>query len=272
MIEAQAGIVAVILAAGRGVRLGGPKALLWTAPDGEPLVAAQCRDLLQNGAFRAIAVVRQDVAEIVAPHLVGASAELLVSRALDEDGPAGSLAAAAAHLGNASFQAAIVTPVDVRVRPSTVRALVDASHEPLIEAPPAVHETLMETPFEATPAVHETLMEAPSEAITAVHETLMEAPSAAPASPRSLAVVPRFAGRRGHPVLLSASVLARYREASPPPLRDHLRAMGERVRVLDVDDPWILEDLDFAHQTAALLRFTGGGAPRFVTGPGGRPT
>ena len=234
--NAVEGTIAIVIASGAGVRIGGPKALLVAAPHEEPLVVAQCRDRLENESIRAIAVVRSDVAEIVEPLLVALGAEVVVSRAPDAEGPAGSIAAAAAHLADTAFRAALVTPVDVRVRPETVRALVSALvspvHEPLMEAPPGHHEPLIEAP----PGLRE---------------------------PRIEAVVPRFAGRRGHPVVLGPAALARYRDGAPPPLRDHLRALGDRAITLDVDDPWISEDLDFAHQRETLLRFTGRARPRF---------
>ncbi|MFO0592998.1 MAG: NTP transferase domain-containing protein [Polyangiaceae bacterium] len=286
------GTIALLLASGAGVRIGGPKALLVAAPHDEPLVVAQCRDRLENESVRAIAVVRERVADLVGPAIAALGAEVVVSRAPDEDGPAGSIAAAAAHLGDTAFRAAIVTPVDVRVRPETVRALVTAFvpapvREPLMEAPPAprsrLHETPIETPIETPSPLHDAFMEAPPRAPSRLHDALMEAPPAVPSRLRDalmeappgapsrlhelhhdvLAVVPRFAGRRGHPVVLGAAALARYRDGAPPPLRDHLRALGDRAIALDVDDPWILEDLDFAHQTGTLLRFTGRATPRF---------
>lgn len=216
----QLGVVAIVLAAGRGVRLGGPKSLLLVrGPEGPaiPLIEAQCRDRLAHDCERALAVLRPDVAGLVTERLRAAGAEVVLSHAPDEEGPAGSLAAAANHLANKPFRAALVTPVDVRVAPSTVALLL----EPLIEAHPEAH-------------------------------------------PEPLAVVPRFGSRRGHPVALSPEALARYREPSPPPLRDHLRSLGDRVLTLDVPDPFVLEDLDFAHQTDILLRIAGTTEPRFL--------
>lgn len=286
MRDAPAGIVTILLAAGRGSRLGGPKALLLvrTAPasaertaqrDAErtevettprhdtlappphshapeipgasresadvaprTLLEAQCLDRLGAESDRVIAVVREDVAERLRgrlPHGV----ELVISRAPDEDGPKGSLAAAAIHLGNEPFRAAVVTPVDVRVEAPTVRQLIEALIEVPIDRPP-------EAPLEAT------------------RDPGSERPENAVASTAPVAAVPRFAGRRGHPVVLGPEALARYREPSAPTLRDHLRAFGERVAAVDVDDPTILEDLDFAHQTATLRRLTGSERPAFL--------
>lgn len=258
MRDGSSGVIAIVLASGIGARLGGPKALLRVggAADGMPLVEAQCRDRLASECARALAVVREDVARMVGDRLRAAGAEVVISRAPDSDGPAGSLAAAAAHLGDTSIRAAVVTPVDVRVQASTVRALVEAllAHA-VIEAPAP-------GPRREALLAH-ALIEAPARAFgVPFTHALIEAPP--PGSPPPLAIVPRFQGRRGHPVVLGPEALARYREAAPPPLRDHLRSLGDRAVALDVDDPWILEDLDFAHQTATLLRFTGAPAPAFV--------
>ena len=232
------GVVAIVLSAGRGVRLGGPKALLLVRDAGPPgpavpLLEAQCRDRLSAESERVIAVVRADVAELLGRRLRAAGARVVVSHAPDGEGPAGSIAAAAIHLANKPFRAAVVTPIDVRVAAATVARLLEA----LIEVPP----------------------EAPPEPLT-------EAPTAAAPSRglAPLAVVPRFAGRRGHPVVLTPEALARYREPFPPPLRDHLRSLGDRVAVVDVDDPFVLEDLDFAHQTDVLLRIAGSAEPTFL--------
>ena len=203
-------VVAIVLAAGQGSRLGGPKALLVVGSGAAemPLIEAQCRDRLAAESRRALAVVRPDVAPLVEERLRAAAAEVVVSRAPDALGPAGSLAAAAAHLATDTARAVVVTPVDVRVDAATVAALVAA-----LDAGPA------------------------------------------------LAAVPRFGARRGHPVALRPSALARYAEPEPPPLRDHLRALGDRVVTVDVTDPHVLEDLDHPHQIDLLARITGGVAP-----------
>ena len=211
-------VVAIVLAAGQGSRLGGPKALLVVQHGALeiPLVEAQCRDRLAAESTRALAVLRPDVASIVADHLRAAGAEVVVSHAAEALGPAGSLAAAAAHLASppSNLRALVVTPVDVRVTPATVAALLAA----------------LETGA-------------------------------------ALAAVPRHAERRGHPVALRPSVLARYAAPEPPPLRDHLRALGDRVITVDVPDPYILEDLDHPHQGDLLARLAGApGPPRFFDG------
>ncbi|MEZ4301711.1 MAG: NTP transferase domain-containing protein [Polyangiaceae bacterium] len=211
-------VVTIVLAAGQGTRLGGPKALLLTRDglDTRPLIEVQCRERRAAESQRVLAVLRPDTAALVGDRVRAAGGEVVISVAPDALGPAGSLAAAAAHLGADPTRAVIVTPVDIRAAPTTPPALLAA-----LEAP-------------------------------------------ASAAPLPFAVVPRFAGRKGHPVAMLPEVLARYRVPEPPPLRDHLRSLGDHLHLLDVTDPHILEDLDRPDQTDLLARFTRiPGPPRF---------
>ena len=248
--------VAIVLAAGQGSRLGGPKALLLVGRGAAamPLVEAQCRDRLAAESARALAVVRPDVAALIGDRLRAAGAEVVVSRAPDALGPAGSLAAAAAHLAQAAAppRPVVVTPVDVRVAAATVTSLLAALDGPVVPSPPAA-PGLAPSPF-AAPA------------------SASAAPAPAASALPPLAVIPRFAGRRGHPVVLSFQALARYLAPDPPPLRDHLRALAERAVALDVPDPHVLEDLDRPDQTDLLARLTAvpsspPPSPRFFVGP-----
>ncbi len=75
-----------------------------------------------------------------------------------------------------------------------------------------------------------------------------------------LAVRPRAGARTGHPVVLRPAALVVYRSANPPPLRDHLRALGDRVVDVELDDPTVLADLD---TTADVVRVLGT-PPRFL--------
>jgi CTP:molybdopterin cytidylyltransferase MocA len=77
---------------------------------------------------------------------------------------------------------------------------------------------------------------------------------------RVLAVRPRVGARTGHPVVLRLAALEAYRSGSPPPLRDHLRALGDRVVDEEVDDPQVLDDLDTSADVVRLL----GAPPRFL--------
>jgi CTP:molybdopterin cytidylyltransferase MocA len=72
------------------------------------------------------------------------------------------------------------------------------------------------------------------------------------------AVIPTFAGRRGHPVVLPRGLLEEIRRH--PTLRDLLRARPEAVRLLAVADEGVVLDLDTPEDHAALLaRCLGGG-------------
>jgi CTP:molybdopterin cytidylyltransferase MocA len=208
--------VALVLAAGKGERLGGPKALLaWPAapkappgaPGERPLAIAHAEARLAAESERVLVVVRKPVFNVLL-RFVRPGIDLLVSNAPDELGPAGSLAFAASRLGDAAE--VVVTPVD---------------------APPPRADTV----------------------------ALLLARLRA-GDPPPLAVRPRHERRGGHPVVMRAEALARYREASPPPLRDHLRALGARSVDEDVDDPGVLLDLD---TPVDVIRATGA-PPRFI--------
>jgi CTP:molybdopterin cytidylyltransferase MocA len=71
---------------------------------------------------------------------------------------------------------------------------------------------------------------------------------------------PLHAGRRGHPVAVRRTVLDRYADPDPPPLREVLAALGARVADVPVDDAQVLCDLDTAEDLAAWSRRFGGGA------------
>jgi molybdenum cofactor cytidylyltransferase len=64
-------------------------------------------------------------------------------------------------------------------------------------------------------------------------------------------VSPRYAGRRGHPIVLSADVCAVLIDADPTTnLNELLRAqLGQRVD-LEVDDPGVLRDVDVTEDLA----------------------
>jgi CTP:molybdopterin cytidylyltransferase MocA len=137
----RAGLVAVVLAAGKGERIGGPKALLaWPNPSGKgeiPLAIAHAEARLSAECGRAVLVVRKEVANRLLG-FVRPGIDLLVSRADDALGPAGSLQTAAARLAVEDV-IVVVTPVDTPpAAPATVAALVArlAADDELLAARP----------------------------------------------------------------------------------------------------------------------------------------
>jgi molybdenum cofactor cytidylyltransferase len=201
-------VTTVVLAAGSGKRIGGPKALLaWPGPKGvdRPLAAAHAEERLAAESDRVLVVTRGAMMQPLLAY-VRPGIDLLASDAADDLGPAGSLAFAAPRLGDAEI--AIVTPVDT---------------------PPARADTVAR---------------------------LLAALAADPAL---LAARPLFHGRTGHPVALRRAALARYAEANPPPLRDHLHALGAACAAVDVADPNVLIDLDKPADVMGALR----ALPRF---------
>jgi molybdenum cofactor cytidylyltransferase len=121
-------VITIVLAAGKGDRIGGPKALLiWppAAPGSaeRPLSIAHAEARLAAESAQAILVIRKTYM----PALLGyvrPGIDLVVSTAADDLGPAGSLACAAPRLG-ADVGAVVVVPVDtVPARKETVAILV----------------------------------------------------------------------------------------------------------------------------------------------------
>ncbi|WP_437630909.1 nucleotidyltransferase family protein [Sorangium sp. So ce854] len=213
-------VITIVLAAGAGKRLGGPKALLaWPAATKggaeRPLAIAHAEARLAAESARVLVVVRGSVFHALLAH-VRPGIDLVSWTAPDDLGPAGSLAVAAPRIGDAD--AVIVTPVDV---------------------PPASAVTV-------------------ARLLARLDAGASGAPAPAAAPP--LAVRPRHNGRGGHPVVLRAEALQRYLEADPPPLRDHLRALGERCVDEEVDDPGVLHDLNVPVDVLRVL----GGPPRFL--------
>jgi molybdenum cofactor cytidylyltransferase len=224
-------IVSVVLAAGKGERIGGPKALLlWPATlpkaskgasagpaagaaAGElPLAIAHAERRLTSESARVLIVARKAIVNELLGY-VRPGIDLLSSTAADELGPAGSLAFAVSRMGAAD--AVVVTPVDTPPASGEVVALLLAK-------------------LQGTGA---------------------------------LAVRPRHGARAGHPVVLRAEALEPYRapldtraKAGPPPLREHLRSLGDRVVDVDVEDASVLVDLDTATDAVKVL----GAMPRFL--------
>jgi molybdenum cofactor cytidylyltransferase len=116
--------------------------------------------------------------------------------------------------------------------------------------PGAVTRAVVVTPVDTPPSSKETVAQ------------LLARLDAEGESGPPLAVRPRYQGRHGHPVVLRPEALDRYLAPNPPPLRDHLATLGDRVVSVDVDDPAVLLDLDTPSDVVKLL----GSMPRFLTG------
>ena len=239
-------VVTIVLAAGKGERIGGPKALLaWPSalpragkagaaahgkappPGAElPLAIAHAERRLESESARVLVVGRKAVVNELLAY-VRPGLDLLSSTAADELGPAGSLAFAVSRMG---------APTEVVVTP--------------VDTPPASPEI--------------------------VAALLARLRAIEPGRAPPLAVRPRHGGRAGHPVVLRPEALAPYRAPlegaggrkgeGPPPLRDHLRTLGDRVVDLDVEDASVLLDLDTTTDVVKVLgklpRFLGERAPR----------
>ncbi|MFO0758744.1 MAG: NTP transferase domain-containing protein [Byssovorax sp.] len=222
-------VVTVILAAGAGKRVGGPKALLaWPTvlpddlggppshpnarekPKGKdrPLAIAHAEQRIGAESKQALIVTRGAYIPALLAY-VRPGIDLIASDAADELGPAGSLACALPRLPRGADRI-IVTPVDaIPARTATVaRLLLRLATDPKL-----------------------------------------------------LAVRPVYKGRGGHPVVLRPEALAPYKNPKPPPLRDHLRALGDRCADQDVNDPTVLLDLDTPADVMGVLHEL----PRFLT-------
>lgn len=217
------GVVTILLAAGAGRRMGGPKALLaWPRFDAKgrvvvdrPLAIAHAEARLDAESAAVLIVTRKPLVAALLRY-VRPGIDLLSSDAPDALGPAGSLAFAVSRLPPTNR--VIVTPVDT---------------------------------------------------IPVSAETVARLCARLDAEPTLLAVRPSYEGHAGHPVVLRPDALDRYRAADPPPLRDHLRDLGDRAVVEEVDDPDVLVDLNTpVDAVSALARFGGpatlGLIPRFL--------
>lgn len=87
---------------------------------------------------------------------------------------------------------------------------------------------------------------------------------------------PVYQGRPGHPVLIPTALLAGVRPTGDEGLRQVLQAHKERVRLIEVDEPGVVLDLDTpeAYQRALKWRRTGKVSPELSAAaqvePGGR--
>jgi CTP:molybdopterin cytidylyltransferase MocA len=113
----EARVSAIVLAAGAGTRMGGPKALLLV--DGEPLARVHARRLRDAGCAKVVIVTR--------PELVAAFAGDGTAVASTAPDPAGSLAVGLAVLASVDpEEILLVTPVDAwPARVETMTRLIE---------------------------------------------------------------------------------------------------------------------------------------------------
>ena len=103
--------VGLVLAAGAGRRMGGPKALVRLVDGGPTLVETAVARVLEGGCDRAVVVVGA-AAEQAAALVVGTGAEVVTAHDWDE-GMGASLRAGLAHLEAGDADLALVTLVDL---------------------------------------------------------------------------------------------------------------------------------------------------------------
>jgi CTP:molybdopterin cytidylyltransferase MocA len=144
-------LLAIILAAGAGARMGGAKATL--VVEGEPLARRHARRMREAGCEDVVLVTRAELALRFA-----ADAAVVVSAAPD---PAGSLALGLRALAPAPGDLVVVTPVDAwPARPETIAALIAAVRGGALAATPS-HGGRGGHPVVARGAVLAPLAEAP---------------------------------------------------------------------------------------------------------------
>ena len=199
-------ITGIILAAGDGERMGGPKALLavrWGEGPGElPLAIAHARSMLDGGAVRVALVTRAATARELS-RFAQRGLDVIVSEADAALGPAGSLRVALDFLA-------------ARER-SASAALSDPRSLYLV------------TPVDTPPSTH------------ATRKALLDALGA---DTNAMAARPTFEGRRGHPVLIDPVGLDALRKGVATSLRDVLREMGPACADAPVSDRRVVIDLD----------------------------
>lgn len=131
-------MIGLVLAAGRGLRMGGPKALLpWGSPP-TPLALAHAAALEAAGVERVVVVVRADVAAILGPQNASAGVSLAVSSEPEDAGAAGSLRCGLSSLGWPSEGRAVITltdalPVEAAVLDALTRAAGDGAAKPVFQ-------------------------------------------------------------------------------------------------------------------------------------------
>ncbi|MEO7092599.1 MAG: NTP transferase domain-containing protein, partial [Polyangiales bacterium] len=113
--------MALVLAAGKGMRVGGPKALLLV--DGAPLLVAHVQARLAD-CDRVVVVTRRSIAaQLDTSGWPAERVRVVLSDAPDDEGPAGSIAAAAQQLPRDLAEATCVLVIPVDVRPALPRTV-----------------------------------------------------------------------------------------------------------------------------------------------------
>ncbi len=198
-------IAGIVLAAGKGSRMGGPKALIRIGGT-----------TLLEGALEGMAAARlEDVAVVLDPR-----AEIF--------GEASRIAAA-------TGARVVENPAPEHGMLSSVRCALDALGEPAAGRPASESDRV-------TAATHVALLPVDHPPIRA--ETFARLAAQAANRPEAI-VVPRFGGRRGHPALFPRSLFPALVSApNEIGARAVLRAHPDRVLEIDVDDPAVVRDLN----------------------------
>jgi molybdenum cofactor cytidylyltransferase len=131
-------VPAIILAAGQSSRMGRPKALLLTRPDGPTFVAQLADTLLQGGAPDVLVVGRADDADLGREVEALGPAVRLVANKNPDQGQLSSLIAGLNAADRPGVTGVLVTPVDAPlIKRSTVAALLSrfsSSRAPVVRA------------------------------------------------------------------------------------------------------------------------------------------
>ena len=195
-------IAGIVLAAGASRRMGKPKALLTSGPEGETFAARTIRILAAGGASPVFVVGRPGDHPLRT--LVGAAgtpAEFLENPS-PERGQLSSLLVGIDAAEGRRADGVLVMPVDIpMVRPETIGSSLAA------------------------------FLESDSPILRVTHE-----------------------GRHGHPVIFAARVFAELRRADAAVgAKEVLRAYGDQVLNLEVDDPGVLRDVDVIEDYRSLF-------------------
>jgi molybdenum cofactor cytidylyltransferase len=91
--------------------------------------------------------------------------------------------------------------------------------------------------------------------------TLVDHPNVQPSTiaallgkPRSLIAIPRFQGRRGHPMFFTSELIPEFLELPPDSqAKQVVNRRPDRIRYVDVADPGILDDVDDPAAYSRLL-------------------